>query len=199
VITFSVCPQRFAALRAVAPTNDVRSYLNGFAVDLETGHMVAADGPRAIAFPIDAYRVADTVLTFSLPKGAKIPARATAVQFDIDDDITDSSAGTATAVDANGETMCSFPLTRVDVTFPDWKRVMPEVDFEAGNPDNASRQFVAFNPLYLADVAKALKSDAIDMAPTNDGGAIACRFGHVKGGMWSTYADLRFVVMPIRR
>lgn len=190
-ITILIAANIYNALQQVKAKKDVRYYLNGIHIDLERGRIEATNGHRLLSYK---YENVDTIHTakYILNSSMKAPAKCATVKIEIDiSDHADFSKDIKiTFIDAKANEITShYPEMINDATFPSCDRI-----FESITDKNLSeRHTIAFNPLYLADVAKTLKRGPKGFT------VIECKFyGTDKISVNFGVDDLDFVLMTAR-
>jgi len=142
--TYTINSRTLAAALTHAGKKDIRFYLNGVCVDLESGRIIATDGHRMfIAFgPMEkgaGQRILPRSLVETVCKAAGKRGQDVTLAF-----AGTGSEATCTAVLADGR---QFGETLIDGKFPDWQRVLPRT--MSGIPGQ-------YNAEYLYDAAAAL-------------------------------------------
>ena len=153
-------------LKAVALAQakiDVRLQLHGVCIE-PSGHMVATDGHR---LHIGYQDVNPHGSTPRIPTAVIVPAETVAIVtkikargYELTATLRASPAGGPTLSPRHPAsyywTLGGVAFTPVDAAFPDWRRVIPSdnPDGPLGKPNDGSP--LIYNPLYLADVQKAI-------------------------------------------
>jgi DNA polymerase-3 subunit beta len=147
--TLVIDPTPLLALKVIAPTNDVRYYLNGIALEVfkREARLVATDGHRVLVHRLEQDHedlAAPIKIIIPLALLASIKKKGV-VEIVIGDAETYSEVSNVTVtqlgVTVSGRT--------IDGQLPDWRRVIP-----AGEPSGQPAQF---NAEYLGDLAKIYK------------------------------------------
>lgn len=190
--TITIPGKVYNALRTCAGKDDVRYYLNGILIDFANGLFVATDGHRLIKIPIDvehpgteiADDLPDTIVAMT---SRKVDAEG---QLVLTIDAAGVESATATAFSKTGKQKWSEVVAIIDGTFPDYEKVIPPW---AEMADGETVPAVAYNPVLMGDVVKALVPDgcACKVYPTADGKG-ACRVA-IAG-----FPDVELILMAMR-
>lgn len=184
----------YNALRTVSAKNDVRYYLNGIMIDFEKKRWAATDGHRLLTVPMDMdiceWEDFDTTY---LPKQLIVGTTRQKITGTDCELKLDFFYGQWTILIGNirGLTMLWQESVQViDGKFPDIDRVIPPW------PDDPKTvPLVAYNPLYLHDIAfeLKLKNPSVRVIPPHDGlGALMVEFQGIPR------PNLTYVLMGMR-
>ena len=147
--TLVLDPTPLLALKVIAPTNDVRYYLNGIALEVfkREARLVATDGARVLVHRLDQGHedLAEPIkIIIPIALLASIKKKGV-VEIVIGDAEKDTEVRDVTVTQLG----VAFSGRTIDGRFPDWRRVIP-----AGEPSGQPAQF---NAEYLGDLAKVYK------------------------------------------
>lgn len=146
MINIIVKAKHFRALMEVAPTNDVRSYLNGIHINVETGNLEATDGHRALTVPFVFQTVAHLHENLILECPKTPPKKSDkSVKISIDQE------NHSYVVEYEGKSIGSQPVTRIDGPFPYLQHIIPSNIVLKGKARS-----IAFNVEYINKVASIL-------------------------------------------
>lgn len=185
----------YNALRVVSAKNDVRYYLNGIMIDFEKRRWAATDGHRLLVVPMDMdlceWLNFDTAY---LPKQLIIETtrqKITGTDCEIKLELRDGAWTILIGNMRRTVMLWQESVQVVDGSFPDIDRVIPPW------PDDPKTiPLVAYNPLYLHDIAKELqlKNPNVRVVPSDDSGtaALLVEFNSI------SRPELTYVVMPMR-
>ncbi len=194
--TITIAGNVYNALRTSAGTDDARYYLNGILIDFSNKLLVATDGHRLFKYPIDtdhawtsiAKDQPDTIVALT---SRKVDAGGQ-IRIDVSDDASGDkrATATATAFSKTGKQKWSEIVKVIDGTFPDYDKVIPPW---AKMASGDTMPTVAYNPVLMGDVVKALIPDgcACKVYPTTDGKG-ACRVAI------ASFPDAELILMPMR-
>ena len=178
----------YNALRACSATDDVRYYLNGILVDVANQKLVATDGHRLFAYPIDAEK--SELDPESLDdKIVELPRRKADAAGEIVITFT-AEQTTITSFSTTGRQKWVEVVAIVDGTFPDYAKVIPP--WGEGPRDKVP--LVSYNPRLIGEVVAALNPVGFPcrVVPTDPKGTSALLV------QLDGYPDATLVLMPMR-
>lgn len=185
---FEVPMQVLDAATYCTAKNDIRFYLIGIAIN--KGHVVATDGHRAFACPVDGL---NEEVEFIIPTDAvkafikKVPSKNRKANCVISFD-TQTKQGELSYRELNVREL----FIAIDGRFPDWRRIFPR-----GHEDEYKGVFPQFNWSYMADfqkMHKALGGNGINASlyPISARDAALVKFGGTK------FENAKACIMPLR-
>ena len=189
--TITIPGNVYNALRACTAADDeVRYHLRGILVDFANELFVATDGHRLLKYAIDktASEIADDLPDMLIATTSRKADREGSIVLTID--AAGVEAATATSFSKTGKQKWSELVEVIDGKFPDYDKVIPPWTKMA---EGETVPAVAYNPVLIGDVVKALTPDGIAcrVYPTADGKG-ACRV-KIAG-----FPDAELILMPMR-
>jgi len=184
----------YNALRVVSAKNDVRPYLNGILLDFKKRRWVATDGHRALIIPMNTEVCAWQLAAKDMPESLIITTTRQKISGDKCEIYLEKHNEKWTIVVCNmrnANLLWQEIVKLVEGKFPDIDRVTPKWP----KHDPESIPFAAYNPQYVADVAKELENvKAARVMPIGDeaSNSALVEFSGI------SRSELTYIVMPIR-
>jgi DNA polymerase III sliding clamp (beta) subunit (PCNA family) len=191
--TFTITRQVYNALLLVAPKNDVRYYLQSFAVQAQDNdvRVSATDGHRVLTanhVEIDASIDREYLIDTNTLKPA--PKKVSNVRITLGED-----TATLEHLTSTNATTLSVNAPYVDAKYPDIDSATKSARKSTSSPtgETTGPNMLAFNPAYLADVSKALECAGVGIVTPENSNMVFC-----VAFQGAHLSNLDYHVMPCR-
>ena len=177
MITATITIKEYKSLQLVKVKKDVRYYLNGLHLNIPEKRIESSNGHRLLRINNIQVEGEDDSKSYIINTDIKAPPKTLLIRFKID-----MGEVSIDFINEINQTIMTINPKVEDGNFPNTDRVIPDTNLPV------EVNHIAFNPMYVADVAKIYlpKFPVVDMK-------------FYKGSMTVNFSDnILLVVMPVR-